>query len=170
MANMFLKLTNIHGKSRDHKHHGEIEIHDWDWGIENAASFRLEADKAAKQTQVDHVFVHKMFDRASPTLMNYCAYGRQIDEAVITCRKNDGDHQVEYLKIILTGVKVDGVKWAQKGEDPRGIPEIRRVVILSLQGRLRNADPGRVAGRQDTNSNMTSPMTSGAAAEGENSG
>jgi type VI secretion system secreted protein Hcp len=124
MANMFLKLTNIHGESRDHKHHGEIEIHDWDWGIENAASFRLEADKAAKQTQVDHVFVHKMFDRSSPTLMNYCAYGRQIDEAVITCRKNDGDQQVEYLKIILTGVKVDGVKWAQKGEDPRGIPEI----------------------------------------------
>jgi type VI secretion system secreted protein Hcp len=123
MANMFLSLTNIHGESRDHIHHGEIEIHDWEWGMTNSASFRLEAADAAKQTQTDHLMVHKVFDKSSPTLMNYCAHGRKIDKAIVTCRKNDGHHQVEYLKIELTGVKINSVKWTPKGEDLKGIPE-----------------------------------------------
>jgi type VI secretion system Hcp family effector len=120
---MFLALTNINGESRDHVHAGEIEIHDWEWGVDNAAPFRLEAEQAAKQTQFQHLTVHKMFDKASVTLMNYCAHGRKIDHGKITCRKNDGDNQVEFLKIILTDVKVDSVKWAPKGEEVRGIPE-----------------------------------------------
>jgi type VI secretion system secreted protein Hcp len=123
MANMFLYLTNIQGESQDHSHRGEIEIHDFDWGMDNAASFRLKEDDAAKQTQTEHLTVHKKFDRASPTLMNYCANGRHIDEAVLTCRKNAGDDQVAYLKIFLTGVKVNSVKWTPRGEDHGGIPE-----------------------------------------------
>ncbi len=45
MANMFLSLTNIHGESLDHVHAGEIEIHDWEWGMDNAASFRLDPER-----------------------------------------------------------------------------------------------------------------------------
>jgi type VI secretion system Hcp family effector len=123
MVNMFLALTNIHGESRDHIHAGEIEIHDWEWGVDNAAPFRLEAKDAAKQTQIQHLTIHKVFDKASVTLMNYCAHGRKIEEGKITCRKNDGNNQVEFLKIILTDVKVDGVKWPCRGEEIRGIPE-----------------------------------------------
>jgi type VI secretion system secreted protein Hcp len=123
MANMFLSLTNIHGESLDHVHAGEIEIHDWEWGMDNAASFRLDPSEATKQTQTQHLIVHKVFDRASPTLLNYCAHGKKIEHAIVTCRKNDGDNQVEYLKLMFTGVKVNSVKWTPKGEDHRGIPE-----------------------------------------------
>ena len=123
MANMFLKLTNINGESRDHTHAGEIEIHDWEWGMDNAASFRLNPDDATKQTQTQHLIVHKVFDKSSTGLLKFCANGAKIESAMVTCRKNDGPNQVEYLKLIFAGVKVNSVKWAPKGEDHRGIPE-----------------------------------------------
>lgn len=123
MANMFLALTNIQGESRDHIHQGEIEVHDWDWGMHNKASFRLKADEAAQHTKIEHLKVHKKFDKASPTLMLYCAHGKKIPEGTLTCRKNDGENQVEYLIIKLHDIKVNEVKWDPKGEDPGGIPE-----------------------------------------------
>jgi type VI secretion system secreted protein Hcp len=123
MANMFLALSNIPGESCDHVHAGEIEIHDWEWGVTNAAPYRLEAEDAAKQTVIHHLTIHKVFDKASVTLMNYCTNGKKIEHGKITCRKNDGDNQVEFLKIMLTGVKVDAVNWSLKGEEWRGRPE-----------------------------------------------
>ena len=123
MPNMFLSLTNINGESLDQVHFGEIEIHDWEWGMDNAASFRLNPEDATKHTQTQHLIVHKWFDRASPTLLNYCAHGKKIEQAIVTCRKNDGPDQVEFLILKFTGVKVNSVKWTPRGEDHRGSPE-----------------------------------------------
>jgi len=117
MADMFLELTGIKGESLDYIHENEIEIFEWNWGVDNKASFQVGAGEAAKHTEFDHVVVTKMFDKASVTLMNYCATGRRIHEGIITCRKNDGEQHVAFLKIKLTDVKVNSVKWAGKNED-----------------------------------------------------
>src|SRR5436309_103499 len=97
MANTFLKVTGVTGESLDFQHHGEIEVHDWQWGMANSASTKLSESDQAKQTAVDHLKIEKMFDNASVTLAKFCAWGKQIKEATLTCRKNDGDTKVEYL-------------------------------------------------------------------------
>jgi type VI secretion system secreted protein Hcp len=132
MGNMFLKLTNFHGESLDHKHHGEIEIHDWGWKIENHAPFRLGEDMA-KQAQVDHITIDKFFDKSTTTLMDYCANGRQIPHGLITCRKNAGDSQVEFLKIKLTDVKIEKVDWSDKGDKNLGIREGVELSFLAFE-------------------------------------
>jgi type VI secretion system secreted protein Hcp len=132
-GNMFLALTNILGESLDEHHKMEIEIHEWAWGLDNKAPYRLEESEAAKQTTVDHVVISKMFDKASVALVNYCANGRKIEEGTITCRKNDGDTKVEYLKIKLTGVKVESVKWPGRGEEIRGVPETVNLSFLEFK-------------------------------------
>jgi type VI secretion system secreted protein Hcp len=150
MANMFLALTNIHGESRDHAHEGEIEIHEWTWGVTNKAPFRLEASEAAKQTEIGHVTVTKMFDKASVTLMNYCAQGRKIAEGTITCRKNDGEKQVEFLKIKLIDVKIQSVQWPGKGEELRGIPETVELAFFKFHVMYATQiQDGSLGGRND---------------------
>jgi type VI secretion system secreted protein Hcp len=132
-GNMFLALTNILGESLDHDHKMEIEIFEWTWGMSNAAPYRLQESEAAKQTTFQNIVVTKMFDKASTTLMNYCANGKKIDEGTITCRKHDGERPVEYLKIKIFGVKVDSVTWGGRGEDIRGIPEVVNLSFLKFQ-------------------------------------
>src|SRR5579859_5317875 len=123
MANMFLLLTKIDGESLDLVYEGKIEVHDWDWGMHNNASFDLTGTKAAQHTRFSHLNIHKKFDKASPTLMLYCAYGTKIPEATLVCRKNDGGVPVDHLKIFLKDVKVNQLTWPIKGSDVGGFDE-----------------------------------------------
>ena len=116
MANMFLSLTNILGESLDHAHANEIEVHDWGWHLENHAPYRLSEKEATAQTQVNHITIDKAVDAATTTLTGYCAHGKHIPKGILTFRKNAGDSQAEYLKIILTDVKIEKVLWDAKGE------------------------------------------------------
>jgi type VI secretion system secreted protein Hcp len=132
-GNMFLALTNILGESMDVHHKMEIELFEWTWSMSNNAPYRLQESEAAKQTQVNNIVVIKMFDKASTTLMNYCANGKKIPEGTITCRKHDGETSVEYLKIKIFNVKVDSLTWGGRNEDVRGIPETVNLSFLKFQ-------------------------------------
>jgi type VI secretion system secreted protein Hcp len=132
-GNMFLALTNILGESMDVHHKMEIEVVDWTWSMSNSASFRIVDTNAAKQPTINGIVITKMVDKASTTLMTYCANGKKIDEGTLTCRKHDGDEPVEFLKIKLTGVKVDALGWTGKNEDNRGIPETVTLSFLQVQ-------------------------------------
>jgi|SRR5581483_8277775 len=136
-GNMFLALTNILGESLDADHKMEIEVSEWTWGMSNNAPFRLQESEAAKQTQVNSIVVQKLFDKASTTLMNYCANGKKIPEGTITCRKHGGggeyDRPVEYLKIKIFDVKVDSLTWGGRNEELRGISEHVNLSFLKFQ-------------------------------------
>ncbi len=121
MGNMFLKLTKIHGESRDHVHHKEIEIYDWTWNISNPAPIRLKDTEATRQTDVGHISIDKIVDKATTALTSHCVFGKNIPEGILTFRKNDGHNQVEYMQITLTEVKVEKISWDVKGE--HGIKE-----------------------------------------------
>jgi type VI secretion system secreted protein Hcp len=131
MANMFLKLTKIHGESLDHVHKKEIEIYDWGWNISNQAPFRLQESEATRQTEVGHITIEKIVDKATTALTSHCAFGRHIPEGILTFRKNAGDSQVEYLQITLTDVKVEKVVWDVKGE--HGIKETVDLSFLKFK-------------------------------------
>jgi type VI secretion system secreted protein Hcp len=129
MADMFLKLTDISGESMDIDHEDEIEVFDWRWGLDNDASFALrDQGQATPHTTVAHLSIDKVLDNATVPLVQYCAHGKHISEAVLVCRKNTGakygekhtpqGHVDEYWKIELRDVKVLTVKWP--GKAPEG--------------------------------------------------
>jgi type VI secretion system secreted protein Hcp len=132
MANMFLSLTGVTGESidADKKLEGAIEIHEWVWGLHNAAPYRLKESDATTHASVDKMTVTKMIDKASVTLVNFCAHGKEVSKATITCRKNTEDGPVDYLTIELNDVKIRSVNWPGRGEDLRGVPE---VVVLEFK-------------------------------------
>jgi type VI secretion system secreted protein Hcp len=132
MADIFLKLEGIHGESLDHKHHGEIEIADFLWGLTNNASFALTQQDAANNAKVDNVIVTKYFDKSSVTLAQFCATGQHIPEGRITCRKNSGDAKLDYLLIVLKKVMVTDIKWAGKEVAP-GAPETVKLSFLQFK-------------------------------------
>ena len=142
MGNMFLKLEGITGESLDIDHENEIEIHNWQWGLDNNASFRLRDEKSASpQTSVAALTIDKMLDNATVPLVQYCAQGTHISKGVLVCRKNTGNksgrmedhqaHQDEFWKIELTDIKVLSVKWPGVAEE-HVIPETIELSFLSF--------------------------------------
>jgi len=98
----FIKLEGIEGESTDSKHAKEIDILSWSWGENNPASFAQSGGGGAgKVTIGDFSFVMKV-NKASPKLLEACATGSHIKEALLTCRKAGADEQQEFLKIKLS--------------------------------------------------------------------
>jgi type VI secretion system secreted protein Hcp len=123
LPTMFLCLHNISGESLDDTYYGQIEVVDWDWGMDNNASFNLTGEKAAQHTSYSHLNIFKKIDKSSPTLMLYCANGTKISEGTLICRKNAGGSPVDYLKIHMKEIKVNQLRWPFKGSDEGGLSE-----------------------------------------------
>ena len=130
MADMFLMLEGIKGESLDQakpiKHLDEIEIMNWSWLVKNPAKWQMGQQEAASKADVDPIRIEKGYDRASVTLMQYCAMGKHIRSGKITCRKNAGGTKIDYLIIKLQEVMIKSVEW-KGGHDPS--PE---TVVLSF--------------------------------------
>jgi len=107
-SDMFAKIGDIKGESRDAKHKDEIEVLSWSWGVTQTGSVtRGRGGGAGKATFQDFTFTHHI-DKASPLLMKSCATGTHIPEATIAVRKA-GKAQQDYLIIKMTDVLITGV-------------------------------------------------------------
>jgi len=101
----FLKLDGIKGESADAKHKDEIDILSFSWGaVQTGVGAVGGGSGSGKVSFQDLHFVMKL-NKSSPTLLQNCATGKHIPNALITARKA-GEKQVEYLKIKLTEVLV----------------------------------------------------------------
>ena len=116
-ADIFAKLGDIKGESRDDKHKDEIELLSWSWGATNAAVKGPGSGSGAGQGRAsfrEFSFTHKI-DKASPALLRACATGVHLKEATITRRKA-GKGQQEYLIFKLNDVLVTAVTMDDSGE------------------------------------------------------
>ena len=114
-SDIFAKLGDIKGESGDSKHKDEIEVLSYSWGVTNAGSMAHGGGGGeGKATFHDLSFVHKI-DKASPVLMQTCATGAHIKEAIITHRKA-GKGAQEYLVVKLNDVVVTGVTHGGSGD------------------------------------------------------
>jgi type VI secretion system secreted protein Hcp len=115
-ADIFLKLGDIKGESKDDKKKDEIEVLSWSWGVSNSGSMAFGSGggegKAAFQ---DLTFVH-LLDKSSPVLMQYCADGTHMPTAVLTSRKA-GKGQQEYLVLTMNDVIITQVSHGAQGSD-----------------------------------------------------
>ena len=93
----FLKLDGIKGESTDSKHKGEIDLESFSWGATQSGTHSAGGGGGAGKVQMqDFHFVMKA-NTASPKLMEACATGEHIKNAILICRKAGKDQQ-EYMK------------------------------------------------------------------------
>lgn len=116
-VDVFLKIGDIKGESKDSKHEGEIDVLSWSWGVSNAADARSGAGAGAgKANFSDLSFMHAL-DKASPNLLKACAMGDHYAEATLTSRKA-GKGQQDYLIVKMKEVFVTSVQATGSSEHP----------------------------------------------------
>jgi type VI secretion system secreted protein Hcp len=104
---IFAKLGDIKGESRDAKHKDEIDVLSYSWGVTDPTTIKTGGGGTGKATFQDLVIVHKI-DKASPSLLSVCATGEHLKDATITERKA-GKGQQEFLIIKMNDVIITGV-------------------------------------------------------------
>jgi type VI secretion system secreted protein Hcp len=116
-VDVFLKLGDIKGESKDSKHEGEIDVLSWSWGVSQSGSVgHGGGGGAGKANFGDLNFMHNV-DKASPTLMMACATGDHIKEATLISRKA-GKGQQEYLIVKLNDILITSVQPSGSSEHP----------------------------------------------------
>jgi len=106
VVDMFLKLGDIKGESRDQAHRDEIDITNWGWGLSQTGSMHSGTGGGSGKADFANLNLTKPLDKSSPNLMMACATGKHYPEAKLVVRKAGGASPVEYLVITLKEVMV----------------------------------------------------------------
>jgi type VI secretion system secreted protein Hcp len=117
-VDMFLKLDDVKGESKDSKHKEEIDVLAWSWGLSQSGSAHQGGGGGAGKVAVQDISLTKHVDKASPNLLKFCCSGKHFKEAVLTVRKA-GEKPVEYLKITMEQVLISSVSTGGSGGEDR---------------------------------------------------
>mgnify|MGYP000016318829 CR=1 FL=1 len=107
-ADIFIKLGNIEGESRDDKHAKEIDVLQWGWGLSQSGSAHQASGAGAGKVKVQDLSFTKYVDKATTALVLAACKGTHYDKAVLTVRKA-GDKPLEYLKITMEDLLVTNI-------------------------------------------------------------
>ena len=105
LVDYFLKIDCIPGESGDAKHKDEIQVLSFSFGERQSGTMAFGGGGGAGKVQMQDFHFRMNVNKASPKLFLACATGEHIKKAVLTCRKA-GKEQLEYLKIIMSGLLV----------------------------------------------------------------
>jgi type VI secretion system secreted protein Hcp len=109
-TNIFIRIGEIKGESRDSRHRDEIEVLSWAFGLTNPAGVSSGGvDVTGRASFHDITFTH-LIDRSSPSLMLACASCASLKDARLTIRKTGTTTPQEFLVIVLQDVVVTGVE------------------------------------------------------------
>ncbi|MBC7900176.1 MAG: type VI secretion system tube protein Hcp [Saprospiraceae bacterium] len=113
-VDMYLKLTDVKGESKDSKHAGEIEIESFSWGATQlGTSSHGTGGGAGKVSMNDFHFVMRN-NAASPTLFLFCASGKHLKEAKMSARKAGGK-QEDFLLVTMSDVLISSYQTGGSG-------------------------------------------------------
>jgi len=116
-VDVFLKLGDIKGESKDSKHAGEIDVLSWSWGISQTGTMSQGGGGGAGKASFSDLSIMHAVDKASPVLMKACATGEHIKEATLISRKA-GKGQQEYLIIKMNDILITSVQPSGSSEHP----------------------------------------------------
>jgi len=117
MANdVFLKIGDIKGESRDAKHKDEIDVLSWSWGMSHPST--TPGGGGASKVSVQDIAVTKYIDAATAPLIMACVSGKRSPDAMLTVRKAGGK-PLEYLKISLKDVLIKSQSTGSSGSTER---------------------------------------------------
>ncbi len=117
-VDMFIKIGDIAGESRDKTHAGKIDVLAWSWGVSNSGTTHSGGGGGAGKANVQDLSFTKYVDKASPPLLLACMKGTHYDTVDLIVRKAGGT-PLEYLKITLTEVLVTSVSTGGSGGEDR---------------------------------------------------
>ena len=115
---MFIKIGELKGESRDKVHKDEIDVLAWSWGISNSGSAQVGGGAGAGKCNVQDLSFTKYLDKASPDLMLACCNGKHFPKATLTVRKA-GENPLEYLLITVEELLVTSVTTGGSGGEDR---------------------------------------------------
>jgi type VI secretion system secreted protein Hcp len=115
---MFIKIGELNGESKDGTHKKKIDVLAWSWGMSNSGSAHVGGGAGAGKVNVQDLSLTKYIDLSSPDLMLACCNGKHFPEATLIVRKA-GENPLEYLTITLTEVLVTSVSTGGSGGEDR---------------------------------------------------
>ena len=115
---MFIKIGELKGESRDKVHKDEIDVLAWSWGISNSGSAQVGGGAGAGKCNVQDLSFTKYLDKASPDLMLACCNGKHFPKATLTVRKA-GENPLEYLLITVEELIVTSLSTGGSGGEDR---------------------------------------------------
>jgi type VI secretion system secreted protein Hcp len=114
----FIKIGDINGESKDHKHKESIDVLAWSWGASNSGTAHVGGGQGAGKVNVNDLSFTKYIDKSSPELFLHTCNGKHITKAVLTIRKA-GENPVEYLTITMEDLVVTSISTGGSGGEDR---------------------------------------------------
>jgi len=115
-VDMFIKIGDIKGESRDSKHQDEIDVLAWSWGASKGTARTKKGLLPAACIQ--DLNLTKYIDRATPELILNGVTGFAVPSAVLTMRKS-GATQIEFLRLELFNVSVSSFSTGGSGGEDK---------------------------------------------------
>lgn len=118
-VDMFLKIGDVKGESRDAKHKEEIDVLAWSWGMSQSGSTHVGGGGGTGKVTVQDLSITKWVDSASHALALACCDGTHYDEALLTVRKAGGKEAIEYIKVTMNEVIISSISTGGSGGEDR---------------------------------------------------
>ena len=115
---MFIKIGDVKGESRDSAHKDEIDVLSWSWGASNSGSAHVGGGMGSGKVNVQDLSFTKYIDKSSCDLMLACCNGKHYPEAKLIVRKA-GEKPLEYLTVTMTDVLVTSLSTGGSGGEDR---------------------------------------------------
>jgi type VI secretion system secreted protein Hcp len=117
-VDMFIKIGDIKGESRDTKHAGEIDVLAWSWGMSNSGTTHMGGGGGSGKVNVQDISITKYVDSSSNALLKACCEGKHYDDAKLVVRKAGGT-PLEYIIIEMKEVLITAVSGGGSGGEDR---------------------------------------------------
>jgi type VI secretion system secreted protein Hcp len=138
VADYFLKLDGIDGETKQVGHEKEIELISYGFTEANATTYNSGGGFAGKVSMQDFRFT-MLVNKASPKLFEYCATGKHVPKARLTCRKA-GKTQQEFLKIAFTDCLVSS--YARSGQADSSVIPVDQITLNFAKIEIEYAEQG----------------------------
>ena len=115
-VDVFLKIGDVKGESKDSTHADSIDVLAWSWGKSEPVLPDSSQGRAVGKACISSFDIVKAVDLATPALFVAAASGVPIPSAKITTRKA-GSNQVEFLVIEFKEVRVTSLTGGGKTSD-----------------------------------------------------
>ena len=108
-VDMFIKIGDIKGESKDDAHTDEIDVLGWTWGSTNTGTMHSGSGGGSGKANISNLNISKKIDCSTPNLLRLCWSGEHVNEATLTIRKAGGANPLEYLVYVFSKVLVTSV-------------------------------------------------------------
>jgi type VI secretion system secreted protein Hcp len=116
-VDVFLKIKGIEGESADADHKNQIDVLSYSWGLSQTGTMSYGGGGGAGKANFgDFNFMMRM-NKATPKLMNACATGEHIPDAVLSCRKAGGK-QLDYMVYKFYDLLISSYQTSASSEEP----------------------------------------------------